>query len=43
MLGKVNNRPLHIVVNENIEGNNIVVITVYEPDPRKWIKNDVRR
>ena len=43
ILGKVNNRPLHVVVNENEEGNNIVVITVYEPDPRKWIKNDVRR
>ena len=43
ILGIVNNRPLHVVVNENKEGNNIVVITVYEPDPRKWIKNDVRR
>jgi hypothetical protein len=43
ILGKVNNRPLHVVVNENKEGNNMVVITVYEPDPRKWIKNDERR
>jgi hypothetical protein len=43
ILGKVNNRPLHVVVNENKEGNNIVVITVYEPDPQKWIKNDIRR
>ena len=41
--GQVNNRPLHIVITENKTENKIVVITVYEPDPRKWIKNDERR
>jgi hypothetical protein len=43
ILGKVNNRPLHVVITENKQENKIIVITVYEPDPRKWIKNDVRR
>jgi hypothetical protein len=41
--GQVNNRPLHIVITENKTENKIIVITVYEPDPRKWIKNDERR
>ena len=43
MLGKVNNRPLHLVITENKTEKKIIVITVYEPDPRKWIKNDERR
>ncbi len=43
ILGKVNNRPLHVVITENNTENKIIVITVYEPDPRKWIKNDERR
>lgn len=43
ILGRVNNRPLHVVITENETENKIIVITVYEPDPRKWIKNDERR
>ena len=43
ILGEVNNRPLHVVITENDIEKKIVVITVYEPDPRKWIKNDERR
>jgi hypothetical protein len=43
ILGQVNNRPLHIVITENKPENKIIVITVYEPDPRKWINNDERR
>ena len=43
ILGQVNNRPLHVVITENKTENKIIVITVYEPDPRKWIKNDERR
>ena len=43
VLGRVNNRPLHIVITENEKENKIIVITVYEPDPRKWIKSDERR
>ena len=43
ILGKVNNRPLHVVITENKTENKIIVITVYEPDSRKWLKNDMRR
>lgn len=43
ILGRVNNRPLHVVITENNTDKIIVVITVYEPDPRKWIANDLRR
>jgi Domain of unknown function (DUF4258) len=43
ILGRVNNRPLHVVITENKIENKIIVITIYEPDPRKWIKNDERR
>jgi len=43
ILGQVNSRPLHVVITENDAENKIVVITVYEPDPRKWINNDERR
>ena len=43
ILGQVNNRPLHIVITENKTENKIIVITVYEPDSRKWLKNDMRR
>ena len=43
ILGQVNNRPLNIVITENKPENKNIVITVYEPDPRKWIKNDERR
>jgi hypothetical protein len=43
ILGEVNKRPLHIVITENTTENVIIVITVYEPDPRKWIKPDERR
>ncbi len=34
-------RPLHVVCAPFIEENTLVIITVYEPDPTKWI--DYRR
>ncbi|MDR3609142.1 MAG: DUF4258 domain-containing protein [Ignavibacteriaceae bacterium] len=43
ILGEINNRPLHVVISDNMTDKKVVVITVYEPDPRKWIKNDERR
>jgi hypothetical protein len=43
ILGEVNSRPLHVVISDNMTDKKVVVITVYEPDPRKWIKNDERR
>lgn len=42
-LGRVNNRPLHVVYTEQEVEKKVIVVTVYDPDPRKWIKNLVRR
>ena len=36
MLGKHGQRPLHVVMAENRKENELVVITVYEPDPSQW-------
>jgi len=29
-------RPLHVVMAKNTQGGELVVITVYEPDPGQW-------
>ena len=36
MLGKHGKRPLHVVMAENTKEAELVVITVYEPDPAQW-------
>lgn len=36
ILGFQGKRPFHIVTSENIETNEITIITVYIPDPDKW-------
>lgn len=36
MLGKRGKRPLHVVMSENLRENEVVIITVYEPDPAQW-------
>ena len=36
MAGKRGQRPLHVVVAENPPLGELVVITVYEPDPAVW-------
>lgn len=36
MKGTVSDRVLHVLIAENIPENEIVVITVYEPDPNLW-------
>ena len=41
ILGFQGKRPFHVVTSENIETNEITIITVYVPDPAKW-KNDFR-
>jgi hypothetical protein len=43
VLGFANNRPLHVVFTFNKDEKSAVVVTVYEPDSRKWTKNLVRR
>ncbi len=36
-------RPLHVVVADNQEGNELIVISVYEPDPATWEPGFKRR
>jgi hypothetical protein len=36
MLGKRGQRPLHVVMAENTKEGELVVITVYEPNPTLW-------
>lgn len=38
-----NERPLHVVVAENVEEDEWIVITAYEPDPAQWDANFKRR
>jgi len=39
----INNRPIHVVIAENISNEEIIVITVYEPDLSKWDESFERR
>lgn len=36
MLGFIGSRPLHVVVADNSDDEELIIITVYEPDPAKW-------
>ncbi len=36
VLGRVGGRSLHVVSAHNYEDDEIIVVTVYEPDPAKW-------
>jgi len=42
ILGWIGDRAIHIVAADNKEENEIIVITVYEPDSNKW-SNDYKR
>lgn len=39
VLGFQGKRPFHVVTSENVEMNEITIITVYLPDPQKWMKD----
>jgi hypothetical protein len=39
ILGFQGKRPIHAVISENQERNEITVITVYNPDPDQWSKD----
>ena len=41
--GKRGNRPLHVVVAENITEGEMLIITAYEPDPSQWKSNSRER
>ncbi len=36
VLGRVRDRPLHLVVADNAQARETIVITVYQPDPTRW-------
>ncbi|MCA1562860.1 MAG: DUF4258 domain-containing protein [Acidobacteria bacterium] len=36
VLGRLRSRPLHVVFGENKAMREIIVVTVYEPDPDRW-------
>ena len=38
-----NNRPLHLVVAVNKDEKKLIIITIYEPNPLKWLNNFSRR
>jgi len=42
VLGWIGARPVHVVVAHNLSENELIVITVYEPDPELW-EADFRR
>jgi hypothetical protein len=43
ILGWRGTRPLHIVVADNVKDDEVVIITVYEPDPAQWSPDFRRR
>lgn len=43
ILGYVNNKPVHVVCAVNKAKDEIIIITVYEPDKEKWNSNFERR
>ena len=43
VLGWSGSRPIHVVVADNVDGDELIVITVYEPDPGQWEADFKRR
>ena len=43
VLGFQGKRPFHVVTSENVNANEITIITVYLPDPQKWTKDFRKR
>jgi hypothetical protein len=43
VMGWIGSRPLHAVVAENPEQQQVIVITVYEPDAGRWAADFTRR
>ncbi|MBM4141500.1 MAG: DUF4258 domain-containing protein [Nitrospira sp.] len=37
------NRPIHLVCAYSKESDMVIIITVYQPDPKKWIDFERRR
>ena len=42
VLGWIGKQPLHVVAADNTDDNELIIVTVYEPDPLRW-DGDFRR
>jgi len=43
LLGWCGSRPIHVVAADNASDNEIIIVTVYEPDPERWEPGFERR
>jgi hypothetical protein len=43
ILGWSGPRPVHVVIADNYSDNQVIVVTVYEPDPDEWEPDFMRR
>jgi hypothetical protein len=43
ILGWSGPRPVHVVIADNYSDNQVIVVTVYEPDPDEWEPDFTRR
>ncbi|MGK7344464.1 MAG: DUF4258 domain-containing protein [Candidatus Nitrospinota bacterium M3_3B_026] len=43
VLGWIGHRPVHVAVADNMEEDEIIVITAYEPDAERWEEGFSRR
>lgn len=43
ILGFQGKRPFHVVISENMDMNELTIITVYIPDPQQWMKDYRKR
>ena len=43
VLGWDHDRPVHVVVADNLQAEETIVITVYQPDPMRWNSGFSRR
>lgn len=43
VLGWHGSRPLHVIVADNVDDQENIVVTVYEPDPGEWEPDFKRR
>jgi hypothetical protein len=43
ILGSRGSSPVHVVVAESSQANELIVVTVYTPDPGKWTADFKRR
>jgi uncharacterized protein DUF4258 len=43
LLGWRGSRPIHVVAADNAADNEIIIVTVYEPDPERWEPGFERR